>query len=252
MTYLDSVRWNADGLVPAVAQAADGGRVLTLAWMNRAALSATVASGYAHYWSRSRHKLWKKGESSGHVQAVREVRLDCDCDAVLLIVDQAGGIACHTGHERCFFKRLEESEWKDVEPVLKDPKAIYGQESGVRSQESATTKALARVDEGVLATLARTIESRKGGDPKRSYVASLLSAGDDTILKKIGEEATEAVLAAKGGDPAHITHEVADLWFHCLVMLARHGLSPDDVLAELQRRHGTSGIDEKAARRRDG
>jgi phosphoribosyl-AMP cyclohydrolase / phosphoribosyl-ATP pyrophosphohydrolase len=251
MSYLDSVRWNADGLVPAVAQAADGGRVLTLAWMNRAALSATVASGYAHYWSRSRRKLWKKGESSGHVQAVREVRLDCDCDAVLLIVDQAGGIACHTGHERCFFKRLEESEWKDVEPVLKDPKAIYGfQQSAVGSQPSATAAAELRHD--VLAVLARTIESRKGSDPKRSYVASLLAAGDDTILKKIGEEATEAVLAAKGGDPAHITHEVADLWFHCLVMLARHGLSPDDVLAELQRRHGTSGIDEKAARHRGG
>jgi phosphoribosyl-AMP cyclohydrolase / phosphoribosyl-ATP pyrophosphohydrolase len=250
MPYLEDVRWNADGLVPAVAQAADSGRVLTLAWMNRAALSATVASGYAHYWSRSRQRLWKKGESSGHVQAVREVRLDCDSDSVLLIVDQTGGIACHTGHERCFFKRLEGSEWKDVEPVLKDPKAIYDRQvSGVRSQESETTRALATVDEGVLATLARTIESRKGADPKVSYVASLLAGGDDAILKKIGEEATETVLAAKDGDPARITHEVADLWFHCLVMLARHGLSPGDVLAELERRHGTSGIEEKAARR---
>jgi phosphoribosyl-ATP pyrophosphohydrolase/phosphoribosyl-AMP cyclohydrolase len=251
MPYLEKVRWNADGLVPAVAQDADSGRVLTLAWMNRAALSATVASGYAHYWSRSRQKLWKKGESSGHVQAVREVRLDCDSDSVLLIVDQAGGIACHTGHERCFIRRLEEGQWKDVEPVLKDPKAIYGgQESEVRHQELATPTARREPRGDTLARVAATIESRKGADPKVSYVASLLAGGEDAVLKKIGEEATEAVLAAKDGDPARITHEVADLWFHCLVLLALHKLSPDDVLAELERRHGTSGIDEKAARSR--
>jgi phosphoribosyl-AMP cyclohydrolase / phosphoribosyl-ATP pyrophosphohydrolase len=251
MPYLDKVRWNADGLVPAVAQDADSGRVLTLAWMNRAALSATVASGYAHYWSRSRQKLWKKGESSGHVQAVREVRLDCDSDSVLLVVDQAGGIACHTGHERCFFRRLEEGEWKDVEPVLNDPKAIYGsQESGVEHQESATPTARREPRGDTLVRIAETIESRKGADPKVSYVASLLAGSEDAVLKKIGEEATETVLAAKDGDPARITHEVADLWFHCLVMLARHGLSPNDVLAELARRHGTSGLDEKAARAR--
>ena len=126
MPYLDDVRWNADGLVPAIAQSCDTGRVLTLAWMNRAALSATVASGQAHYWSRSRRKLWKKGETSGHVQTVREIRLDCDGDAVLLLVDQEGGIACHTGHERCFFRKLDGGAWHDVEPVLKEPKAIYG------------------------------------------------------------------------------------------------------------------------------
>ena len=250
MSYLDTVRWNADGLVPAIAQDADSARVLTLAWMNRAALSATVASGYAHYWSRSRQKLWKKGESSGNVQAVREVRLDCDSDAVLLVVDQAGGIACHTGRARCFFRRLENGEWRDVEPVLKDPKAIYGKhESAVRTHEAATPAASA-LRHDVLKALAGTIESRMAADPATSYVASLLERGDDAILKKIGEEATEVVLAAKDGDPARITHEVADLWFHCLVMLARHGLSPDDVLAELQRRHGTSGIDEKASRGR--
>jgi phosphoribosyl-ATP pyrophosphohydrolase/phosphoribosyl-AMP cyclohydrolase len=211
----------------------------------------TVASGYAHYWSRSRRKLWKKGESSGHVQAVREVRLDCDSDSVLLIIDQTGGIACHTGHERCFFKRLEEGEWRDVEPVLKDPKAIYGkQDPGVNSQKSAVTAGVSLVRHDVLATLAKTIESRVSADPATSYVAALLAGGEDAVLKKIGEEATETVLAAKEGDPARITHEVADLWFHCLVLLARHKLSPDDVLAELGRRHGTSGIDEKAARPR--
>jgi len=124
--WLDAVRWNADGLVAAVAQDAATGRVLTLAWMNRDALARTAQTREAHYWSRSRRALWRKGEQSGHVQRVQDIRLDCDGDAILLLVEQVGGIACHTGHERCFFQRLENGAWHDVEPVLKDPKAIYG------------------------------------------------------------------------------------------------------------------------------
>lgn len=125
MTWLDAVQWSADGLVPAIAQDAASGKVLTLAWMNREALAQTAATGFAHYWSRSRRALWRKGESSGHVQKVREVRLDCDSDAILLVVDQVGGIACHTGRERCFFQKLDGGRWVDSEPVLKDPQAIY-------------------------------------------------------------------------------------------------------------------------------
>ena len=125
-SFLDAVRWNADGLVPAIAQEAGSARVLTLAWMNREALERTAATGEAHYWSRSRRKLWRKGESSGHVQRVREIRLDCDDDAILLVVEQVGGIACHTGRERCFYKRLEGGAWREVDPVLRDPKEIYG------------------------------------------------------------------------------------------------------------------------------
>ncbi len=124
--WLDTVLWNADGLVPAVAQEASG-TVLTLAWMDREALSRTAATGLAHYWSRSRRRLWQKGESSGHVQRVREIRLDCDNDAILLIVEQIGGIACHTGRHRCFFQRLDNGAWHAVEPVIKDPGVIYGQ-----------------------------------------------------------------------------------------------------------------------------
>jgi phosphoribosyl-AMP cyclohydrolase len=124
--WLDDVRWNADGLVPAVAQDAASHKVLTLAWMNREALERTAATLEAHYWSRSRGKLWRKGETSGHVQRVREIRLDCDSDTILLQVEQQGGIACHTGRERCFFRKLADGAWHDVEPVLKDPKAIYG------------------------------------------------------------------------------------------------------------------------------
>ena len=124
--WLDAVRWSADGIVAAIAQDASTDKVLTLAWMNREALALTASTGEAHYWSRSRRALWRKGEQSGHVQAVREIRLDCDRDAILLRVDQVGGIACHTGHERCFFLKLEQGAWHDVEPVLKDPKLIYG------------------------------------------------------------------------------------------------------------------------------
>jgi len=125
-SWVDAVRWSSDGLVAAIAQDAATGRVLTLAWMNREALVQTAATGEAHYWSRSRRRLWRKGESSGHVQKVHEIRLDCDNDAILLSVEQTGGIACHTGHERCFFLRLENGRWAEVEPVLKDPETIYG------------------------------------------------------------------------------------------------------------------------------
>jgi phosphoribosyl-AMP cyclohydrolase len=124
-TWLDDVLWNEHELIPAIAQDAASGRVLTLAWMNREALERTAETCEAHYWSRSRAKLWRKGESSGHVQRVLEIRLDCDNDAVLLLVEQHGGISCHTGHARCFYQRLENYTWHDVEPVLKDPKAIY-------------------------------------------------------------------------------------------------------------------------------
>ncbi|HYG54846.1 MAG TPA: phosphoribosyl-AMP cyclohydrolase [Burkholderiales bacterium] len=123
--WLDEVPWNGDGLVAAVAQDAASGRVLTVAWMNREALERTVQAGEAHYWSRSRKRLWRKGEESGHVQKVREVRIDCDADAVLLLVEQVGGIACHTGRESCFFRKLEKGKWVSVDPVLKDPSLIY-------------------------------------------------------------------------------------------------------------------------------
>ena len=123
--WLDSVKWNADGLVPAIAQDAASGQVLMLAWMNRDSLRATLDSGEAVYWSRSRSKLWRKGEESGYVQKVREVRLDCDGDALLLRVEQLGGIACHTGRQHCFFRRHENGSWVEIDPVIKDPKEIY-------------------------------------------------------------------------------------------------------------------------------
>lgn len=127
MEWFEQLRWGEDGLVAAVAQDARTGRVLTVAWMNREALKATVERGEAVYWSRSRKRLWRKGEDSGHVQKVLEVRLDCDADALLLKVEQVGGIACHTGRESCFFRKLENGRWVSTDPVLKDPKLIYGE-----------------------------------------------------------------------------------------------------------------------------
>ena len=125
MSFLDEVPWNGNGLVAAVTQDASTGKVLTVAWMNREALQQTVDKKEAVYWSRSRNKLWRKGEESGHVQKVVEVRLDCDADAILLKVEQVGGIACHTGRESCFFRKLENGKWVTVDPVLKDTKLIY-------------------------------------------------------------------------------------------------------------------------------
>ncbi|MBI2992894.1 MAG: phosphoribosyl-AMP cyclohydrolase [Gammaproteobacteria bacterium] len=126
--WLDQVRWNGEGLVPVVTQDASSGRLLTQAWMNREALALTAAEGRAVYWSRSRRRLWRKGEESGYVQRVVEIRLDCDGDSILLRVNQDGGIACHTGRESCFYLRLEGDRWQAVDPVLKDPGRIYGED----------------------------------------------------------------------------------------------------------------------------
>ncbi|MDH5360036.1 MAG: phosphoribosyl-AMP cyclohydrolase [Gammaproteobacteria bacterium] len=123
--WLDEIKWTEDGLVPVIAQDVETNRNLMFAWMNREALEQTVKRGEAVYWSRSRKRLWHKGEESGHVQKVREIRLDCDNDVIQLSIEQHGGIACHTGRESCFYKRFEDGRWVDVDPVLKDPNAIY-------------------------------------------------------------------------------------------------------------------------------
>jgi len=124
--WLDEIQWTEDDLVPAIAQDANNGDILMMAWMNREALRLTVEEGQAVYWSRSRGKLWRKGESSGHQQVLRDIRLDCDADVVLLKVEQKGGIACHTGRRSCFYRTLKDGQWVSTDPVLKDPNTIYG------------------------------------------------------------------------------------------------------------------------------
>ena len=123
--WLDAVSWNSDGLVPAIVQDAKTGRILMMAWMNRESLQLSAERGEAVYWSRSRNKLWHKGETSGHIQKLYEIRLDCDEDVIVLQVEQLGGIACHTGRESCFYRVLKDGQWHSVDPVLKDPADIY-------------------------------------------------------------------------------------------------------------------------------
>jgi len=276
--WLDRIAWDAQGLVPVIAQEQASGRVLMLAWMDREALARTVLSREAVYWSRSRGRLWRKGETSGYLQRVVEVRLDCDGDAVLLVVTQSGGIACHTGRESCFFARLEDAGWLVVDPVLKDPLVIYGggapaplipaqadgpppppspvrRRRGQGREIPGSLPCVAGAGKGggpeletVLPRLAAVLESRKHADPETSYVAGLYAKGLDAILKKLGEEVTETLLAAKAGDRRAVVYETADLWFHSLVALAALDLGPEAVLTELARRFGLSGLEEKARR----
>jgi phosphoribosyl-AMP cyclohydrolase len=123
--WLDDIRWNEQGLAPAIAQDHESGKVLMVAWMNKQALELTAEQGHAVYWSRSRNKLWHKGEESGHQQKIIDIRIDCDEDVILLSVEQTGGIACHTGRKSCFYRKLIDGKWEPIEPVLKDPKTIY-------------------------------------------------------------------------------------------------------------------------------
>ncbi len=201
---LDRVRFNADGLVPAVVQDAGDGRVLTQAWMNRESLERTLDRGETWFWSRSRQELWHKGATSGNTQAVRSVSLDCDGDAILVLVDQTG-VACHTGAATCFHDPLGE-------PTAIEPFAA-------------------------LTDLERTIADRAAAaDPESSYTARLLAKGIDTVCKKVGEEATEVAIAAKGREHDQVVYESADLLFHLAVLWRASGVSLDEVAAELASR----------------
>jgi phosphoribosyl-ATP pyrophosphohydrolase/phosphoribosyl-AMP cyclohydrolase len=213
--------FDAQGLVTAVCQDATTGEVLMVAWMNAEAWRLTRETGLAHFYSRSRARIWKKGETSGHTLAVRGVRLDCDRDAVLLAVEPAGP-ACHTGARTCFFEVVGGERPAGAAPSLGD----------------------------VLGRLDAVIESRRRADPSASYVASLLRDAGDRPWQKLVEEAAEAALAGKGGDREALAREMADLLFHALVALARAGVPPAAVARELARREGTSGLAEKAARER--
>lgn len=222
---LATVKFDANGFVPVIAQEQRTGMIRMVAWANRDALAKTLATGAAHFWSRSRGGPWRKGESSGNTLAVREVRLDCDGDVVLYLVD-AVGPSCHTGATSCFFRRVGDDGALAADDGPPDPPAV------------------------VLARVAEVIAKRRRERPERSYVVSLLDAGFGKIGGKIGEEAGELVEALPVGDGAHTAHEAADLLFHVLVGLEAAGVPLDDVAAELRRRFGVSGIDEKASRKR--
>ena len=206
---LDALRFDAQGLIPAVVQEADTGELLMVAWMDRAAVEATLATGVTHFWSRSRGAPWRKGETSGHTQHVQAVYADCDGDTLLVLVHQEG-VACHTGSRTCFFTALK----ADATP----------------GGPLAPAHMLERLE--------RTIQARKTDAPSGSYVAKLLAAGEGDICRKIGEEATEVITAALAGEgDRRLVEEVADLWFHTLVLLGARGIPLREVLKELARRH---------------
>jgi phosphoribosyl-ATP pyrophosphohydrolase/phosphoribosyl-AMP cyclohydrolase len=238
-TLLGAIKLDARGLVPVIAQEADTGMVRMFAWANREALQATATTGMAHFWSRSRGALWKKGESSGHTLAVREIRVDCDGDVVLYRVAPEGP-SCHTGATSCFFRYVGGADVRYV---------------GGADFRAAGAGGLLSTDDGppdppalIVARVAAIIARRKRERPEKSYVVSLLDAGFEKVSGKILEEARELCEALPEGDPAHTAHEAADLLFHMLVGLEAAGVPVDAVFGELHRRFGTSGIDEKASR----
>ncbi|MCA9522771.1 MAG: bifunctional phosphoribosyl-AMP cyclohydrolase/phosphoribosyl-ATP diphosphatase HisIE [Myxococcales bacterium] len=228
-SIFEAIRFDADGLVPIVAQDARTRDVLMVAWANREALEQTIASGVVHYYSRSRAALWKKGETSGHIQRLVELRLDCDGDTLLALVEQAE-VACHTGRRSCFYRSLQDEGWVD----LADPGPI-----------AAGTPAI-----DVFDRLVAVIEARRSSSADKSYTKSLFDRGLEVMLEKIAEESAEVIEAFREDDRGHLEHEIADLLFHLFVAQAAREITLDDVRRELERRFGVSGHEEKAARRR--
>lgn len=262
MNWLDTLKFDADGLIPAIAQDRATEQVMMVAWQNKQALELTFQTKQAVYFSRSRGKLWHKGETSGHTQIVHDIYTDCDQDVIILSITQIGGIACHTGRASCFYQKLDDNgDWQTISDVLKDPKDIYGKSAKMPDGEEAQHSEAAKPSSAdVLGALDVILADRKSADKDSSYVASLYHKGLNKILEKVGEESVESIIAAKelerakrsGSDVAEMAHdliyEVADTWFHQMVALSMLDLSSQAVIDELARRFGVSGIDEKNSR----
>ena len=217
MTELaERIKWSEDGLVPAIVQDAQSKEVLMLAYMNKESLKLSVESGVTWFWSRSRNELWNKGATSGHTQRIRSMSYDCDADTLLVRVDQKGP-ACHTGAYSCFFNEIE-----------------------VAGNSTAGAEAEAYADNrfAILGELESVIAARYAERPEGAYTTYLFEKGLDKILKKVGEEATEVIIAAKNSDNDELRSEASDLLFHLLVLLRERDLPLDDVMNELQSRHG--------------
>jgi phosphoribosyl-ATP pyrophosphohydrolase/phosphoribosyl-AMP cyclohydrolase len=208
---LESVKWDAQGLVPAIVQDAVSKDVLMLAYMNEEALKRSLASGETWFWSRSRQELWHKGATSGNVQKIRAIRYDCDADTLLVLVDPAGP-ACHTGSYNCFFHEVD----------------LGGSEAAAPSQANRFA---------ILGRLESVIAARDAERPEGAYTTYLFEKGVDKILKKVGEETSEVIIAAKNRSAEELRYETSDLIFHLFVLLREQKLPLDDVLAELERRH---------------
>jgi phosphoribosyl-AMP cyclohydrolase / phosphoribosyl-ATP pyrophosphohydrolase len=214
----EELRFGPDGLLPVIIQDASDGTVLMLAYMNHEALTMTLNTGYTHFWSRSRQTLWKKGETSGNMQRVEVVHYDCDNDTLLIQVAQ-NNVACHTGQRSCFYRTMI----TPATPALVSTKTEAGPQPSLSE---------------VLAALYQLILVRRDTGDESSYVRCLFARGQDVMSKKVIEEAAEVVLASKNAAPPELIYEMADLWFHTLVLLSYHKIHPHEVLGELQRRFG--------------
>jgi phosphoribosyl-ATP pyrophosphohydrolase/phosphoribosyl-AMP cyclohydrolase len=212
------------GLLPAIVQDWLDGSVLMLGYMNQEAIARTLATKSVHFWSRSRNRLWEKGETSGHTLHVKDLFIDCDHDTIL-VKAQAAGPTCHTGERACFFSRLDEQ----------------GRIAGSKTQEAAG---------GILEAVLRTIRERRAHPQAGSYTTKLFEGGHDRILKKVAEEAGEVLLASKGGKKEEIVYEVADLFFHTLMVLGYHEVTLQDIYQELGKRFGKSGLRVESVRGR--
>jgi phosphoribosyl-ATP pyrophosphohydrolase/phosphoribosyl-AMP cyclohydrolase len=216
------INWEKHELLPAIAQDNKSGQVLMLAYMNKEALELTLKTGYAHYFSRSKKRIWKKGEESGHTQEIVDILIDCDADTILLKVKQ-NGVACHTGRKSCFFTSI------------KNNKEVLKKEVNIEDKYS------------IVDILYHTILERKSDNAKKSWTKKLLN-NKELLLSKIKEEANELCLAIDKEDDKQVIYEAADLLYHSLVGLGFREISPDLVKQELKRRFGTSGIEEKESR----
>jgi len=215
--FLEQIKFDQAGLVPAIVQDYETNEVLMLAYMNKESLKKTVQTNIAHYFSRSRNQLWKKGETSGNVQHVKSISFDCDADAILLKVDQVCA-SCHTGHKSCFYREFDGNEINEIGEILFDPQKVYNSKSSIMQD------------------VYNTVLDRVKNPKEKSYTNYLLDKGIDKILKKVGEEASEVIIASKNNSKDEIRYEVADLFYHVIVLLVERGLTLEDIYGELKER----------------
>ena len=211
---LEQIKFDSKGLVSVIAQDVHSKKVRMLAYMNQEALEKTIETGYVHYYSRTRKTLWKKGETSGHYQLLRSMSLDCDGDALLLQIEQVGGVSCHTGNHTCFYRTIENDTWKEKVPFVPEENN----------------------NENMLNYIYEVIRDRKENPQEGSYTNYLIQKGIDKILKKVGEECTEVVIATKNKDREELIFEIADLLFHLSVLMMESYVTWEDIYEELRKR----------------
>ena len=218
MDLLEQLKFDETGLLPAIVQDAESGEVLMLAYMNKDAVQKSMETGRTHFWSRSRQKLWMKGESSGHIQTIQEIYFDCDKDALLLKVKQITA-ACHTGNYSCFFHKIDENY-----DIIEENNKVFSPEE-VYSKDASIHKELYQV-----------VVNRKENPKEGSYTTYLFEKGLDKILKKVGEESAEVIIASKNRSKEEVSYEVSDLFYHIIVLLVEQGVSLEEIYAELRKR----------------